>query len=393
MAKAMLDSWKLVTIAMWVDQLDRDGALKLICDTWDWDELWEAAAELNQQFAERQIEKKIPRNQDRGEMKDRVKILGTAVIEALHELKGLAEPPVFVVTSTSLTMVPGVVKNNIQAEPAVTARLDNIEKMMEMLSKGFNEMKNDQKNQWPVLQVNGTPVDGATGGTKQAAVHHGQGGSQAYGGARIRIEQATLPVGGQGLRSRSDSRKRKAEEELNLQQQQQQTQGGVQGQGQQGPGWNQVVAGRGRRIPVQYGTSNVKVAGGEAAPYDVFVGNTHPDTTDDIVKKVLVQVSEKMSEEMKLEEPLEILEVECLTKPRNDGSKIWTRNWRVRVSNRFRAHMLRPEAYPVGWSSRRYFPARAARTPAAPLDPMQQQPPAPKRPNFGQSQDGLPTST
>ena len=123
------------------------------------------------------------------------------------------------------------------------------------------------------------------------------------------------------------------------------------------------------------------------------VGNTHPDTTGDIVKKVLVQVSENMSEEMKLEEPLEILEVECLTKTRNDGSKIWTRNWRVRVSNRFRAHMLRPEAYPVGWSSRRYFPARAARTPVAPLDPMQQQPPAPKRPNFGQSQDGSPNSS
>ena len=163
MAKAMVDSWKLVTIAMWVDQLDRDRALKLICETWDWDELWEAAAELNQQYAERQIEKKIPRNQDKGEMKDRVNILGTAVIAALQEFKSLAEPPVFVVTSTSLAMVPGVVKNNIQAEPAVTARLDNIEKMMEMLSKGFNEMKNDQKNQWTVLQVNGTPVDGATG--------------------------------------------------------------------------------------------------------------------------------------------------------------------------------------------------------------------------------------
>ena len=59
----------------------------------------------------------------------------------------------------------------------------------------------------------------------------------------------------------------------------------------------------------------MKVAGAEAAPYDVFVGNTHPDTIEDTVKKVLVQVAENMSEEMKLVEPLEILEVECLTKP------------------------------------------------------------------------------
>ena len=95
-----------------------------------------------------------------------------------------------------------------------------------------------------------------------------------------------------------------------------------------------------------------------------------------------------MSEEMKLVEPLELLEVECLTKPRDDGSRIWARNWRVRVSNKFRAHMLRPEAYPMGWSSRRYFPARAARPPVAPLNPMQQAPDH-KRPNLGQSQDGL----
>ena len=135
------------------------------------------------------------------------------------------------------------------------------------------------------------------------------------------------------------------------------------------------------------GTNQVKVTGGEAAPYEVFVGNTHPDTTETIVKEVLAQVSQSMPEEMKLQEPLMILEVECLTKPRTDGRKSWTKNWRVQVSNRFREHMLRPEAYPMGWSSRRYFPARAARPAVPPLNPVQDQP-DPKRPNLGQSQDG-----
>ena len=145
-----------------------------------------------------------------------------------------------------------------------------------------------------------------------------------------------LPIGGQGLRSRSDSRKRKAEQE-----QQQQSPAGEDQVQQQEASWSQV-AGRGRRrqAQVQYGTSQVKVAGGEAAPYDVFVGNTHPDSTDEIIKEVLIKVSEKMPDEMKLGEPLEILEVECLTKPREDGRKNWTRNWRVRVANRFREHML-----------------------------------------------------
>ena len=289
----MVDSWKLVTIAMWVDQLENNGALQLICDTWDWDELWEAAAELNKQYAKRQIEKTIARNQDRGDLKDRVKILGTAVLGALQELKSTAEPPVFIITSTSLAMVPGVVKNNVKADIAVTARLDNIEKMMEKLSTGFIEMKNDQRKEWPTIQLNGAPIGGANGGNRQQhAAQNGQVGGQPFGGARSKHEQATLPVGGLGLRDRSESRKRKAEEARVLQeQQQQQSHQQVGGQGQQG--WNQVVAGRGRGRKVQYGTSQVKVVGAEAAPYDVFVGNTHPDTTDETVKQVLRQVSEK----------------------------------------------------------------------------------------------------
>ena len=117
------------------------------------------------------------------------------------------------------------------------------------------------------------------------------------------------------------------------------------------PNMNDVAAGRGRRKKVQYGTSKLRVTGGDAAPYDVFVGNTHPDSTEEIVKDVLKKVSEAMAEDLKLTEPLEILEVECLTKPKDDGRKLWTKNWRVQVPNRFREHMLRPEAYPVGWSS------------------------------------------
>ena len=133
----MVDCWKLATIGMWVDQLERDGALKLVCDTFTWDDLWEAAAELNQEFASRQLEKTfhIPRNRDQGELKDRVKLLGTGVITNLLELKNQADPPVYVVTSSSLALVPGVVKSHVQAEPAVTARLDNMEKMLDNLSK------------------------------------------------------------------------------------------------------------------------------------------------------------------------------------------------------------------------------------------------------------------
>ena len=144
---------------------------------------------------------------------------------------------------------------------------------------------------------------------------------------------------------------------------------------------------RGRRRKVQYGTSKLRVTGGDAAPYDVFVGNTHPDSTEENIKDVLKKVSESLTDDLKLAEPLEILLVECLTKPRDDGRKLWTKNWRVQVPNRFREYMLRPEAYPVGWSSRRYFPARASRQPVPPLDPTLQEP-AEKRPNLGSEPAG-----
>ena len=145
--------------------------------------------------------------------------------------------------------------------------------------------------------------------------------------------------------------------------------------------WNTVVRNGRRQRPVQYGTSKVNIAGGEARPYDVVIGNTHPGSTEEIIKDVLQKVAQKMPDEVKLEEPLDILEIECLTKARDDGSRIWTKTWRVQVPNKFREHMLRPEAFPAGWTSRRYFPPRPQRPPVPELDPTAVPPPE-KRPNL-----------
>ena len=94
--------------------------------------------------------------------------------------------------------------------------------------------------------------------------------------------------------------------------------------------------------------------GGEATPYEVFIGNTNPASCVEIIKDVLKECAKSVSEEFKLAEQLEILDVESLTKSRDDGYPIRTKSWRVRVPHKFRDHMMRVEAYPVGWSSRRY---------------------------------------
>ena len=63
--------------------------------------------------------------------------------------------------------------------------------------------------------------------------------------------------------------------------------------------------------------------------------------------------------------PLEVEVVECLTKEK-EGYKPWCKNWRVRVPQKHKQHMMRPEALPEGWTSRRFYPARAPRPPPPP---------------------------
>ena len=357
MAKAgMVDSWKLATISMWVDRLDYTEAIKLIENTFTWDELYEAAVEVNQLCAAREMANKIPKNRDQGVEKDRVAVLGSNVLASLQELKSRTDRPVFVVSSTNLFQVPGVIKDCVQAEPAVTARLDSIEKMVENLAKGFKEMKDAKPNQWPTLQVNGAPP------------HAGGGRAEQQLGVRSKNGDGLSA----GTRSRSPSLKRSAEDA--------QLEGATQA-GQQGrQAWNDVVKknqGRKQR-PVQHGTAKVIVAGGEAAPYDVVIGNTNPRSTKDIISDVLKKVSQQVPEDMKLQEPLELLEVECLTKSREDGRRIWVKTWRVQVPNKFREYMQRPEAFPAGWTTRKYFPPRAQRPAVPDIDPTVGQPPVKK---------------
>ena len=269
-------------------------------------------------------------------------------------------PNKYCVTSSNIPNVPGAINDTVQAEPAVTARLDNIEKMVESLSKGFIEMKNAKQSQWPDLRVNGGPVPPHQGRVQGA--HLGA------------VPKRDTP--GAARRDKSPSQKRSAvEAEL---------------EGASEPAqppketpWSQVLGrnqGRKQR-PVQYGTAKVNMAGGEARPFDVVVGNTNPGSTEEIIENVLKNVAQGMAEGMKLDAPLEILEVECLTKPREDGRRIWTKTFRIQVPNKFKDHMMRPEAYPNGWTTRKYFPPRAPRAPRPPvpeLHPAGPQPPVKK---------------
>ena len=86
--------------------------------------------------------------------------------------------------------------------------------------------------------------------------------------------------------------------------------------------------------------------------------NTITDSTKEKIAEVLIKCAEQLPEDEKLPEPLQILNVTCLTRPNPNGEALRTKCWKVQVANKLREYMLKDEAYPYGWSHRRYFPKR-----------------------------------
>ena len=141
---------------------------------------------------------------------------------------------------------------------------------------------------------------------------------------------------------------------------------------------------------MNYGKCSVDVEGGEAAPYEIFIGNTNPGSTKEIIAEVLKKCADQLPADEKLSESLQVLEVQCMTKPNEDGEPLRTKCWKVQVPNKFREHMLKDVAYPYGWSHRRYFPKRSQQQQrrVPPLDPT-----AAKRPHLSEAAGGSPSTS
>ena len=104
---------------------------------------------------------------------------------------------------------------------------------------------------------------------------------------------------------------------------------------------------------MNYGTNKIEELDAEAASIDVFVGNTNPRATEEIIKKVLIKCAERMPEKPELK----ILEVKLLTNPVRDPNPRF-KSWMVRVPYAFRDLMENNAFYPDGWTHRKYYPKR-----------------------------------
>ena len=130
------------------------------------------------------------------------------------------------------------------------------------------------------------------------------------------------------------------------------TAGGEPGQSQ--GDWNDVN--RRKQRKVNYGKA--KVASGRSdeavAPYEIFIANTHPESTPDLIKEILVECSDADSTR---DTSLEIIEVKCMTNLEKIPNPR-TLCWKVKVPHREREYMIKDESYPEGWAHRRFFPPR-----------------------------------
>ena len=145
-----------------------------------------------------------------------------------------------------------------------------------------------------------------------------------------------------------------------------------------------------RRQPrkVNYGKCKVDIAGGEAAPYEIFIGNTNPASTEEKIGEVLKKCADLLPEDQKLAVPLQVLKITCLSKANENGEPLRTKCCKVQVPNMFREHMLKDIAYPSGWSHRRFFPKKIQKS-VPPVDPHASEP---KRQHLSVAAEDAPNS-
>ena len=115
----------------------------------------------------------------------------------------------------------------------------------------------------------------------------------------------------------------------------------------------QPVNNRGRRKkPGQFGTNRVTLAGAEAAPVDFFIGNTRPDSTEELIKQALVMCGENhgdMPAELK-QGDIQVKLLNNLDEEPNPRTKCW----KVTVPYIFREVLGMDTFFPNGWSHRKF---------------------------------------
>ena len=94
-------------------------------------------------------------------------------------------------------------------------------------------------------------------------------------------------------------------------------------------------------------------AGKLVSSFEMFVGRTHPETTESDIRELVVENTlSDTSEGVKLEN------VECISELKDDDGKILTKGWKVSMNFSDKDRMMQESSWPAGWSFRQYFPPK-----------------------------------
>ena len=289
------------------------------------------------------------------------------LVTLVQELDKDNRLPKVVVSSDHLVRIPlGKVGLSPSDAVPISARMNDLEDTVKKLCDSFEKFKSDSKSttaegsfasvaarqlgavqrlrpgqamaagSWqgagvPNVSVTGPPQLASNWANEmdQAGQGHGQGYRQGgLGGGHLGINQHRP-------RGRSGSPKRPREDG--------ETDGG---------GQYQTVPPRKPR-KVTYGKSKVTMDGAEAAPVEIFVGNTNPRATPDIITKVMKKCALDLPEKIELE----VHEVKCLNNLDTEPNPR-TKCWKISVPYKYKELMERDELYPTGWSHRKFFAPR-----------------------------------
>ena len=284
-------------------------------------------------------------------------ILSNRVVTAVNVLKNLKPCPRFIIPPDQVEFIPGipVTGDSSVNELTVTSRLNNLEKNHDVVMKTLNEIRQSMSSHMSAVVQTQAPASfgGHAIGPSIHLIPPSQGGQRTNAAAATSLRERSLS----NSSNRSTGSKRNRDE--------------VSAE-ENSDSWATVAGKNKKKKPtVQQGNSKVSIAEGEnvVLPFEVYIGNTHPKSNPEIITKYLKECFDIVPSEKKPVGSLDIMNIECCTKPRDDGKEPWCLNWRVTVDQKFREYMLSPDAIPLGWTSRRYFPPRAKRPPPAELHP------------------------
>ena len=264
------------------------------------------------------------------------------LVEMLSALDKEGKMPKIVVSSDQLARIP-IGKGSLAPGDVVpiSSRMGDLENIVIKLSQSFEQFKKDSLRPsfgGARARINSTgPMGASVAGT-------GQGpptprGNEEQAGSWAGVAGHGVPQGqghgGQAGAGADASLKRKKEEES--------------GTGNNG---NFKFPPR-RARKANYGKSTFTMAGAEAAPIDIFVGNTNPQATPEIIKDVLIKYAGNLPDNP----VLNVLEVKCLNNMEIEPHPR-SRCWKVSVAYAQKDLMDNDELYPAGWSHRKFFPPR-----------------------------------